>query len=115
MKKIIDIETALQMFEEASIIQVQSSENGDYKTGNKNYDKIVNAVSFLKKNNSIDSISYYLDHKSIEVRLWAACYFLPIDEKKAINVLKEITKQQGIIATTAEITLTEWKKGNLKY
>nr|WP_305050885.1 hypothetical protein [Elizabethkingia bruuniana] len=40
---------------------------------------------------------------------------MPINEEKAINVLKAITKQQGIIATTAEITLNEWRKGNLKF
>ena len=74
-------------------------------------------ISFVSKIvvSSIDSISDYLEHKSLEVRLWAAYYLLPINEEKAINVLKAITKQQGIIATTAEITLNEWRKGNLKF
>lgn len=44
MKKIVDIETALKMFEEASIIQVESTENGNFKVGNKNYEKVMNAA-----------------------------------------------------------------------
>lgn len=115
METINDISVALKIFEEASIIQVEATENGNYRTGNKNYDKIVTAFSFLKSQNSIDRLSQYLNHQHIGPRLWSAYYTLPIDEKKAINVLKELTKHPGIIALTAETTVEEWKKGKLKF
>lgn len=115
MKKIVDIETALKMFEEASIIQVESTENGNFKVGNKNYEKVMNAASFLKNQNSIESLFQFLNHQHKGPRLWSACYILHLYEKKAVKVLKEIIKQSGIIGSTAEITLDEWKKGNLTF
>lgn len=115
METINDINKALKIFEEASIIQVESSENGDYKTGNKNYNKIVKAVSFLKNLNSINSLFQFLDHKHPGPRIWSAYYTLPIDEKNAVKVLKELSNQPGIISLIAKTTLDEWKKGNLKF
>ncbi len=115
METISSIETALKIFEEASTKQVEATEIGDYKNGNKNYDKIIKVISFLKTENSIESLLQYLSHSSIGVRLWSACYILPINEKMAIKVLENITKEEGIISLTAETTLNEWKKGNLKF
>ncbi|MEM0942125.1 MAG: DUF2019 domain-containing protein [Bacteroidota bacterium] len=115
MKKIKDIDTALAIFEEAAIKQAEATETGDYKTGNKHYDEITKAVAFIKNENAVESLKPFLSHSSIGVRLWAACYLLPVDEKQGVKTLEEIAKSSGIHSLTADTTLSEWKKGNLKF
>ena len=115
MKKINDIETALAVFEEAAIKQAEATEEGDYKTGNKRYNEITKATAFIKNEGAVDSLRQFLSHTSIGVRMWAACYLLPVDEKEGERVLKEIAKSSGIHSLTADTTLSEWKKGNLNF
>jgi len=114
METINSVQIALQLFEESSVLQIDATERGNYKVGNKNYDKIIKAVEFLKSENSLDALLPYLSHNSAGVRLWAASYLLGFDEKNAIKILEELKKQKGIISLIAEATLDEWKKGNLK-
>ena len=115
MKKIKDIKTALAIFEKAALEQAEATLQGDYKTGNKRYDEIIKAAAFLKSENAIDNLQNYLFHPSVGVRLWAACYWLPINEREGIKVLEEIVKRPDIHSLTAETTISEWKKGNLKF
>lgn len=114
MTKIKDISAALNLFEEAAAKQAEATELGDYKIGNKYYSKIVEAVNFLKSSNSIGEIRALLSHSSVGVRMWAATYSLPFDEKSPTKVLKEIINGNGIHSLTAETTLKEWQKSNLK-
>lgn len=109
-----DIKTVLGIFEEACINHAEATEQGDYKNGNKYYNKIVKAVTFLKKENAINSLKDYLSSSLVGVRLWAAYYWLGVNEKEGIKVLEEIVKRKDIHSLTAETTISEWKKGNLK-
>lgn len=115
MRKIKDINTALEVFEESAVKQAAATEQGDYKTGNKCYDRIIKAVAFLKSENEISQLEKYLFDSSVGVRLWSACYLLPINEREGIRVLEDIAKSAGIHSLTAETTLSEWRKGNLKF
>lgn len=113
--KIKDIQTALELFEDACIKHSEATEQGDYKTGNKYHSKIMKVIDFLKSKNAITNLKDYLSSPFVGVRLWSACYWLPVNEEEAIKVLEEIVKGQGINSLTAETTLSEWKKGNLKF
>lgn len=113
--KIEDTKAALQIFEEACIKHSEATERGDYKMGNKYYAKIIKAAAFLKSENAISNLKDYLSSPFVGVRLWAACYWLAVNEQEGIKVLKEITKCPGIHSLTAETTLSEWKKGKLKF
>ncbi|MEK6153605.1 DUF2019 domain-containing protein [Flavobacteriaceae bacterium 3-367] len=115
MKKVKDIETALAFFAEASFKQAQATEQGDYKTGNKYYDIIVKATTFIKNVNAIDSLHQYLSNPSVGVRMWAAYYLLNAYEKESVKVLEEISKSSSIYALTADTTLSEWRKGSLEF
>jgi hypothetical protein len=114
MTKIKDIETALLRFEEAAIKHAEATEQGDYKTGNKNYAVIVKVIAFLKEHNNIDNLSVFLNHSSVGVRMWAATYLLLIKETEGLRVLKQIASETGIHSFTAKMTISEWGKGNLK-
>jgi hypothetical protein len=114
MKNIKDIETALAVFEDASIKQAVATEQGDYKTSNKRYSEIAKAVAFLKSEDAIDNLRQFLSHSLVGPRMWAACYLLAFDEKESRKVLEQIVASAGIHALTAKMTLSEWNKGNLK-
>lgn len=115
MKKIKNIKTALAVFEEASLRQAEATEQGDYKSGNKLYSEITKAAAFIKSENAVEKLKPLLSHSSVGVRMWAAFYLLPIDEKEGVKILREIAKSPGIHALTADTTLTEWQKGNIKF
>ena len=114
MTKIKDITTALSLFVEAATKHAEATIEGDYKTGNKNYDKVLKSVSYLKEKGRIDELLQYLNHNVVGVRLAAATFLLPKYEKKGIEVLEEISKSSDFLSIIAETTLSEWKKGNLK-
>lgn len=97
MTKIKDISTALSLFEEAATKHAEATKEGDYETGNKNYDKIVKAISYLKEQNSMDELLPYLNHEAVGIRLAAATYLLPNHEKEEIEVLEEISKSSDLL------------------
>ncbi len=112
--KEISIAEALELFVLNANSHALAIENGDYKTANKAYDKIVQAANFLKSRNQILLLSDLLDHTSVGVRSWAACYLLPVAEVKAKSVLEEISKREDIHGFNAEMDLVQWEKGELK-
>ena len=115
MMKITDIQLALEIFEEACVLHIEATKNGDYKTGNKCHSRIMQAIAFLKSENAIGNLKDYLSHPDVGVRLWSASFWLPIDEEEGINILQDISNGSGIISLMAETTIQEWKKGNLKF
>ena len=114
MKKIKDIQSALALFEESAIKQAESTEIGDYKSGNKAYKSLIHAINFLKELEHVPSLNAFLYHSNVGVRIWAATYLLPFNEANAIIVLEDISKRRDIFSLDAETTLSEWRKGNLK-
>lgn len=114
MNKIKDVTTAMALFEEAALKHTEATEQGDYKSANKSYDKIIKAIDFLRSEDQVKALLNFFQHNSEGVRGWAATYLLPIEEGEAIKVLEEIAKGPGIRALAAETTLNEWKNGNLK-
>jgi HEAT repeat protein len=110
-----DIKYALDVFLEASNKQAEATEIGDYKTGNKWYAKVVKSAGLLKSENAIDELLDFLSNPSTGIRLWSACFLLEKHNENAVKVLKEIIKSKNIHSLTAETTLSEWEKGNLKF
>lgn len=115
MNEIKDIEAALTTFEEASAKHAEATELGDYKASNKHYNQLAEAATFLKSKNAIDYLLQFLSNSSVGVRMWAACYLLPVYEQEGIKVLEEIAESSGIHSFTAETTLSEWREGNLRF
>ena len=113
--KITDAKTAIEIFIDSSIVHGKASEEGNYKLGNKNYDKIVDAVKYLKENNLECELTALLNNENVSVQLWAATCLLEKNEDKAKEVLSTITKKNiPHYSFTAQLTLEEWNSGNLK-
>lgn len=115
MKKITNIEIAIDQFIEAAINHANATLSGDYKTVNKNYDRIIKIIKYLKHLNKLYILEDLVNHESLGVRICAGTYLLPVNEKKAKETLENIVnKTDGIHSLIAKTTLNEWEKGNLK-
>lgn len=115
MKTIRDINTALHQFEEASIVHSEATSQCDYKRCNKAYDVIMEAVTFLKKNDAIIRLVPFLDHYSPGVQTWAASYllFIQSQEQEAIKTLEQVISTNGPSSFEAKIVLEEYRNGTL--
>jgi hypothetical protein len=114
MMPIKDIATALKLFENAAIAHSNAAEEGDYKTCNSSYAIIARSRAFIKNNNDEVLLKDFLHHENPGVRCWAASFLLSIFQNEAVETLKEIAAGKGIQSLNAEMTLSEWRKGNLK-
>jgi hypothetical protein len=113
--KIDSLENAIEVFKSASIEHGKASEEGDYKVGNKNYYKIVDAAKYLNENDSVNELLQLLNHDNVSVQLWAATYLLEKHENEAIKLLTSISKKNIThYSFNAQMTLDEWKSGDLK-
>lgn len=114
LKTIKDIKEALELFETAAIKQGEAISNGNSKIANHNYDKMATVIKFLRTHKSLHELSKFYTHNNISVRLWTAAYLLPVDEKKSLDILKEIVNMKIRGSLDAEMTIQEWKNGNLR-
>ena len=114
MTKIKDLSAAFALFEESASKHAEATEQGNYRVGNKCYASIVKAIAFIKEQGEIKALLNFLTHPSVGVRIWAATYILPVQEKEGVRVLEQIMKEEGIHSLDAKTTLSEWRKGNLK-
>jgi hypothetical protein len=84
------------------------------KLANKYAKKIINRYLQLKELGKTDELSKLLKSENENVRLWAATHTLATNEAAAKRVLQELAVKPGLNAFSAEMTLREWAKGNLK-
>jgi len=112
--EIENVDEALCLFGEAAIKQEEAIRSGKSKIANRNYDKMRSIVIFLKNNKSLGRLAVYYVHPNLSVRAWAASYLLPLYEKESIRVLKEIVNMKTFGSFDAEMTIKEWKNGNLR-
>ncbi len=114
-EKIDDASMALSEFELGALAHTHALETGDYRTANKAYKQIVNAIDYLKEHNQILLLMNMLDNSSVGVQSWEACYLLPVREMEALSALEKIAQRHDIQGFSAQTTLSEWRKGNLKF
>ncbi len=107
MKKIKNTEEALAIFKQYANMHGLVYNKGDYKDANKYHVIITNAVDYLIDNKSLIELSPFLNDESEGVKLWAAISLLPIMKDKAINTLKMIEQNKGLMSVTAHYKLLE--------
>ena len=110
MTKIKSLEEALKIFEEATIVHGDCTDNSDYKTGNKANSRAVKALDYLRDNKQLLELKRFFTHTAIGPRKWAAAELLPLTEEDSVKVLTEISKGKGYNAFGAEYILKEWAK-----
>lgn len=111
------LELILEEYIAACIKQEESLNRGDSKTGNKQYRIINNIIRDLKANPNygLDKLIPFLEHQNANVMLTTAFCLIPMLPEQAKNVLVTLAAGRGLVAFNAEMTLSEWEKGNLKF
>lgn len=113
MRKFKNTEEALSIFVENAIIYGETTMNGDYRKCNGSYNKIMKCFSYMEKCDCILTLSQFLHHNDISVRLWAAYALLFFSPVEAAATLKHLSHNAGIMANDARVLLDEFKAGNI--
>jgi hypothetical protein len=109
-----NIEAAINAITKSSIIHAQATEKGDYKTANKNYHIIKDAIDYAKANGGSKQISELLEGEEVSVKVWVASFLLKEGETKSIRILEEIaSKSIPLHSFNARMVLQEWKQGKI--
>ena len=106
----------LEEFIEAVQQRNQALDIGNAKIANRNYDKI-SAIRKEWEKDGIDlkELSPLLNHEDDAVKSMTAFILLPILQSEAEETLEILSTKKGQVSFEAEMTLKEWKKGNLKF
>ncbi len=117
-----DIIKIIEDYREYAILHRKASYNGDYKTVNKNYDKLKKIYTLLFNNSGLREkiLPQLLNDTNFAVKLWASAHSLGIGEykEKALDNLEYISKlsSNDTPSFEAKMTLQEYKaKGYLRF
>jgi Domain of unknown function (DUF2019) len=112
--KEVDTDKIVAEFESFCIKNDTAAQALNPKLANKYAKKIINCYLQLKELGKTNELSKLLKSENENVRVWAATHTLPTNEVEAKQVLHELAAKPGLNAFSAEMTLRQWEKGNLK-
>lgn len=107
----------IDIFVGSAVAHGTSTLTGDTKANHRSYDVITNIIRELRGRGIAyrPALLSLLDHPDQSVATWAAFHVLEFDPVKGETALERIAKTDGILAFNAEMTLSEWRKGNLTF
>jgi hypothetical protein len=107
------VEKAVAKYARAASAHGAATESGDYKAANAAARAIASAHRELVDLGAQESLVGLLHEADRGVKLWAASHALSVLPAEAKRVLTELAQEpNSLIATSAEMTLREWKKSN---
>lgn len=115
MKK-YSVEEIIQQYEKSGRIIEETTQTGDYKTGNREVKKLTKIFKLLEKDRELaaECIRQLYKSECTSVKTTAAAYSLSlgIDVSRAEAVLYDISQDKtlGILRFNAEMTLKVWKE-----
>ncbi|MCL2224012.1 MAG: DUF2019 domain-containing protein [Defluviitaleaceae bacterium] len=104
----------LERFVAACVARGEAEEEGNSEKATVQYKIIDSICSKLKEANRLEELQSLYDHEDLYVRLWAAGLTLELPNSRAEEVLIMLSSFRGLLGFSAEMTLSEWRKGNLK-
>lgn len=109
----------IKQFEEAALKHYEAQEKGTSCQMNRQFDKLRKLAKLIYDAGKINNLKELLTHENINVRCYAAVYLLPVDTEIAEAELEKLAQLKGlkvgIVAGIADVTLKEWRKGNIKF
>lgn len=113
MKKYIK-EEVLENFEKCGEAIYQATLKGDYKTNNRHGKIMLQYYKYFEKNIEFatECLDELLKSENIVVRTQAAAYCLALNENinVALDVLVQVSKENGIFGFNAKKTIEVWEK-----
>lgn len=112
-----DAESLLAKYAAAAIAHRDASATGDYRTANREHEVLARTYRELRSlgNRGETALESLLRHQDARVRAWAAAHALEFAPDLAEPVLQELVNTGGLLGFGAEMTLSEWRKGNLRF
>ena len=102
--KIKNIDNALALYEKHNIIRGEALEEGNSSKANCHFDKILEIIDFLKKEDALPELFRFLEHSNPWVRLTTAVQMKDYDENTCLEVVKSIEKnEKGIVSLDANL------------
>ena len=94
----------------------ECTERGDYRTGNKAYERIIRALNSLRAlpDRGEEILLSLLNHTDDWVKIWSATHLLPLRAETACDALERLAAGGSRhVASDAKIVLQEWRAGRL--
>ena len=111
MRKISNVDDAIEKFKMAAIDNRVCAYNGNYRKANRAYDYLMLIKKFLLENNALDLLKQLYEDPNLWVRLAAAIVMAPWDEINAFNIVKGIKEMDvDMYSFAAKYTLLNWKE-----
>jgi hypothetical protein len=110
-----DIEKLEQQYRGYAEAHGAATLNGDYKSANKNYGKLIAVLAALRKAGSDghSALARLSGDTNEAVACWAATHSLPFDEGTALSVLERLSERTGPMGFNAKMVVQQWKNGQL--
>lgn len=121
MKTLVEkmsLQELASLYEDAAAAHGQASESGDFRKANSQFRRIDAAWKELRSrgNEGEGAVASLMDSANPHVRGWAASHALESNPQAAEAVLEALSRGPPSIARfNAEMTLKEWRAGNLKF
>ena len=112
MRKIKNVDDAIEKFKMAANDNYECSYNGNYRKSNRAYDDLIQIEKYLFENNALDLLKQLYDDSNLWVRLAAAIAMAPFDDENAFNIVKKMTDGEDLYSFSAKRTLLNWDKLN---
>ena len=114
MKK--DLDGLVADYVKNAVRHGEATIEGDFKAANNSHDKIIKALSEIRKYGNEGDIALLalIDDDNDSVKCWAATHSLKYHKEKSEQILLYLSKKSGPIAFNAEMVLSEWKNGTLE-
>ncbi len=106
------------MYEEAAALHGQASREGEHRVANAQYKRIVAVWKELRSRGEAGqaTLVQLMGSSNPHVRCWAASHVLEFDPRSAEAELERLANgPPSIVRLDAEMTLKEWRAGNLKF
>ena len=111
MRKLKNVDDAIEKFKIAANDNYECSYNGNYRKSNRAYDDLIQIEKYLFENNALDLLKQLYEDPNLWVRLAAAIVMAPWDEINAFNIVKGIKEMDvDMYSFAAKYTLLNWKE-----
>jgi len=111
----VAIEQLIAGYMESAVAHGGATLNGDHKTANKSYDKLVKLVAQIRAfgNEGSSAILALSRDRNESVACWAATHSLKYNEEAALGALSLLAEKSGPIGFGAKMVIQQWHKGQL--
>jgi hypothetical protein len=92
-----------------------ASQKGDYKSANKNHDKLMGVLAAIRKVGSEGEAALVRlsNDPNQALSCWAATHSLPFNEVAALKILEQLSERAGPVGFDAKMVVQQWKSGQI--